>query len=137
MATGSFADIENHNWQPGTSYQSVQTQIQQEVNQGLWQNQAHPDTWCCIQTSAPHGTGNSWVTHTYQHSSNPTLKGSVVWPAGWPPPAENINSVLPSHFFGSSTGGGGTAPGALSLPVSQTTSAPTSQPGYKPAGLCM
>lgn len=140
MATNSFADISTHNWEPTSMYQELQSLIQNEVNQGLWANQAQPNGWCNVVTSAPHGVNNSWVTHTYQRISDPTQTCTVTWPAGWPAPAENINGELPAHFFASTST---TSPGALSTsiaeaePLSRTSAAPATPPSYKPVGECV
>src|SRR5260370_42051828 len=102
MATNSFADITNHNWQ--SAFQSIQSMIQKEVEQGLWANYAQPTGWCSISVSPPHGGNNSWTTHTYCHTKDSTQTASLIWPAGWPSPAENVNGDLPCHFFaGTST----------------------------------
>jgi hypothetical protein len=141
MATSSFEGITDHNWQPATTYQAVQSTIQAEVEQGLWANQVKPNGWCFIQTSPPLGANASWVTHTYQSISDRTQTASVIWPAGWPAPAENVNGQLPSHFFTNApTSGTTVTPGIMSIgtePLHETTTAPTSQPTYKPAGECV
>ncbi len=138
MANSSFEDISTHNWGPASTYQALQTLIQNEVNQGLWANQAQPQGWCSIATSAPHGVNNSWVTHTYQQINNPTQTSVVVWPAGWPAPAENIHGELPAHFFASaSTTSHGAVDASIAEPLSQTSAAPTTPPTYKPTGQCV
>lgn len=135
MANSSFYNVSSQNWLPETIYQTIQVTIQEEVDQGLWANQAHTDGWCCIFTSQPQGVNNSWVTYTYQLISDNTQKATVVWPAGWPPPAENINGLLPSHFFSSQSSLLASAGSIGSL--SQTSAAPAFQPTYKPAGECI
>lgn len=132
MATGSFADISN--WLPEAAYSAIQTMIQNEVSQGLWENQDHIDGWCTIATSPKQGLDNSWVTYTYQLISDNTQTITVIWPAGWPAPAENINGELPGHFFSSETAGG-LAGG--SGPIHKTYAAPANQPTYKIAGDCV
>lgn len=142
MATSSFADASATSWQPSSAYQTIQTTIQNEVSQGLWTNAEHIDGWCCIQTSPPQGANNSWVIYTYQLIRDTTQKATVIWPAGWPPPAENINGQLPSHFFSGSTSSGSTATPQIAMinPTTllyQTQNAPTTAPAYKVAGECV
>lgn len=138
MTTHSFSDISSQNWQPTTTYQVIQEAIQSEVEQGLWENEAHIDTWCTIAVSEAQGVDNSWVTHTYQNTSNPSQTTTVLWPANWPPPAENKFGQLPSHFFIRQAHGTGTRPGVLAvLVLSEVEAAPNSQPTYKPAGICI
>jgi hypothetical protein len=141
MATSSFADISN--WQPTATYGTIQAMIQNEVSQGLWANQMHIDGWCTVAVSGPIGLGNSWVTYTYQLISDNTQTATVIWPAGWPAPAENINGELPSHFFSNSTtstGGSTVVSGAVGVQIEaalyQTSAAPGNQPTYKVAGEC-
>ncbi len=146
MATDSFVDIIDYNWLPTTAYQEVLAMIQAEVEQGLWANQAHLDGWCNIATSAPHGVNNSWVTYTYQLISDITKTITLIWPVGWPPPAENINGELPGHFFaGTATGTATITPeetvssgsGTITAqPLHKTYAAPAGQPTYKPANMC-
>ncbi|MGH2480275.1 MAG: hypothetical protein ACRDHW_11515, partial [Ktedonobacteraceae bacterium] len=101
MTTSSFANTSSLSWQPASAYQTILSTIQNEVNQGLWTNQEHIDDWCCILVSPPQGMNNSWVIHTYQLTKNSSQQTTVIWPAGWPAPSENINGQLPSHFFSS------------------------------------
>lgn len=139
MATSSFADISE--WQLAEAYQEIQAMIQDEVNQGLWENQMHIDTWCMIAISPTQGQENSWVTYTYHLISDHTQTATVIWPAGWPAPAENINGQLPSHFFsaGTTSGSSGT-PTAVGVSTGmvlyETYAAPANQPTYKAAGDC-
>lgn len=137
MATDSFADINQYDWLPITAYQTILSLILAEVEQGLWANSAHPDDWCCINTSPPHGVNNSWVTYTYQLISDITQALSLVWPAGWSPPAENINGELPSHFFAGATTSMPTGAAPTAQPFHETYAAPATQPAYKSAGLCV
>lgn len=133
----SFANISGLNWQPTTTYQSVQTGIQTEVDQGLWDNDVHIDIWCTIAVSETQGVDNSWVTYTYRNG-NDNSQSTVLWPAGWPAPAENKNGQLPSHFFVRRTSGGGTNPGGIAILVlSDVATAPTIKPPYKVAGTCI
>lgn len=137
MATSSFASTSVYNWQPVTVYQAIQSTIQSEVDQGLWANQVNSDGWCCVATSPPQGANSSWVVYTYQLISDRTQKTTVVWPAGWPPPAENINGQLPSHFF---SGPSNSSSGVVSQntePLYQVYPSPTTQPVYKSAGTCV
>src|SRR4051812_10610169 len=99
MPTPSFSDISSHNWLPSTIYEVVQSTIQEEVEQGHWENEAHIDTWCTIAVSEVQGVDNTWVTHTYCNKNDRSQITTVLWPASWPPPAENIHGHLPSHFF--------------------------------------
>lgn len=139
----SFADVNTYEWAPTAAYQSLQTMIQNEVSQGLWANEDHIDGWCFILVSSPQGVNSSWVTYTYQLRSDNTQKATVIWPAGWPAPAENINGQLPSHFFSNQTTGSGTTmqSGAVGVSVEEvlymTYASPTSPPTYKIAGECM
>lgn len=150
MATSSFEDISEQVWEPTSSYQTLQIMIQSEVEQGLWINQTQPDGWCLIATSDPHGVSDSWVTHTYQYISDLTQTSVVIWPAGWPAPAENINGDLPCHFFASgstvsntsvstsvSTTSTEASSGSMAVPFSQTSAAPTTPPTYRIAGRCV
>ncbi len=141
MATHSFAEISNYNWQPTTAYQAIQSMIQNEVNQGLWANQIHPNDWCCISTTPPQGAQNSWVTYTYQRISDHTQTDTVTWPVGWPAPADNINGQLPSHFFTGTTNGSGATSEAMGVSIGvalfTAQAAPSSSLAYKPAGECM
>lgn len=130
MATSSFAYIEN--WE-STLYQTIQSMIQEEVAQGLWENQEHLDTWCTIDSAPVEGFEDLWVLHTYQRQGDSIETITVIWPATWPPPAENINGELPCHFFAGQTGSGT----ALTLPPFQVSAPPTFQPVYKPAGECV
>lgn len=139
MATSSFADISG--WLPEV-YSTIQDMIQDEVNQGLWENQEHIDGWCAIAVSPTQGINNSWVTYTYQLMSNNDQTTTITWPAGWPAPAENINGELPGHFFSGSTSGGSTkTPGAIGVGIEnilfETYAAPANQPTYKIAGTCV
>ena len=135
MATSSFVDISN--WLP-EAYATIQSMIQEEVNQGLWSNQGHIDGWCTIAVSPTQGMNNSWVIYTYQRISDSSQTMTVIWPAGWPAPAENINGELPAHFFSSSTTG---TSGATSLSIQkalfETYAAPANRPTYKEAGKCV
>lgn len=136
MPTTSFSDISSVNWQPSTTYQAVQSSIQSEVNQGVWDNDAHIDIWCTIAVSPPQGVNNSWVTFTYSNSNSQTQ--TVLWPSGWPAPAEDKNGRLPSHFFVRTTGGTGAHPGAIAVQVlSDTDTAPAAQPAYRVARACI
>lgn len=138
MATTSFANISSLNWQPSTTYQAVQETIQAEVDQGLWENEVHIDAWCMIAVSELQGVGDSWVVYTYQNKNDHSQTATVLWPAGWPAPAENKNGQLPGHFFVRSSSGTGQNPGALAaIVLSDTDIAPTTQPTYKPAGSCL
>ncbi len=138
MATSSFEDISTQSWEPTSLYQEIQTRIQSEVDQGLWANQEQIYGWCNLLTSTPYGVNNSWVTHTYQRIGDPTQTSTVIWPAGWPAPAENINGELPTHFFASATNTPSGGPNdSLALPLPQTSAAPTTTPTYKPAGSCL
>jgi len=130
MATSSFDFIED--WE-STLYQTIQLMIQEEVTQGLWENEAHLDTWCAINTSPTQGFGNLWVEHTYQRQDDPSQTITVVWPAQWPAPAENINGELPCHFFSGQTSSRNT----LARPTFQISAPPAYQPTYKPAGECI
>lgn len=119
-------------WQTSL-YQALQSMIEEEVAQGLWENQEHLDTWCTINTSPAQGFENLWVLHTYQRMGDSTETITVIWPAQWPAPAENINGELPCHFFsGSATKGT-----ALAMPTFQVSAPPAFQPTYKPAGECI
>lgn len=142
MTTNSFADIGSYNWQPVSAYQTVQSLIQQEVDQGLWANQAHVDGWCSTSVAPVQGADNSWVIYTYQLISDSTQTTTVVWPAGWPAPAENINGQLPNHFFSGGTTSSSTTTDSVSrVPTRQalyeTYASPTGQPTYKAAGACI
>jgi cytoskeletal protein RodZ len=153
MATSSFANINDQNWEPTSMYQQVQIMIQSEVDQGLWENHEQPSGWCLIATSDPHGVSSSWVTHTYQQISDTTQTSTVIWPASWPPPAENVNGELPAHFFSSvsttvtqtsafsptslSAGASTTGEGNTAKPLSQTSAAPVNPPTYRVAGQCV
>jgi len=143
MATGSFSEISNYDWAPTSTYQTIQSMILAEVEQGLWANEDHIDGWCFILASPLQGVNNSWVTYTYQLMSDNTQTTTVIWPAGWPAPSENINGQLPSHFFSKqSTGGGSTStPGAIGIAVEEvlyeTYTSPSGQPTYKAAGACL
>jgi hypothetical protein len=130
MATSSFAYIEN--WESNL-YQTIQSIILEEVTQGLWENQDHLDTWCAVDRSPTQGFENLWVLHTYQRLNNPSQTITVIWPADWPAPAENINGELPCHFFSGQTG----SKTALVMPPFQVSAPPTFQPVYKPAGECI
>ncbi len=138
MATSSFADISN--WQPTTTYEAIQTTIQNQVTQGLWANEMHIDGWCMVEVSGPIGLNNSWVTYTYQLISDNTQTATVIWPAGWPAPSENINGQLPTFFTSGTTSGSSKAPGAIGVQIEaalyQTSPAPSGQPTYKAAGEC-
>lgn len=141
MATSSFADTSTYTWQPTSVYQTIQSTIQNEVNQGLWANTEHIDGWCCIQVSPPQGLNNSWVIYTYQLIRDSSQKTTVIWPAGWPAPAENTNGHLPSYFFSSGTTSSSGTSGIASINTEkalyQTQNAPTSAPAYKTAGSCI
>lgn len=136
MATSSFADVSS--WQ-SAQYQTIQSTIQQEVAEGLWENEDHVDGWCLVATSPPQGFNNLWVIYTYQLISDPTHTTTVVWPANWSAPAENINGQLPSYFFTGQVassiqprGGGGE-----NQPFYQVYAPPSSRPTYKLAGDCL
>jgi hypothetical protein len=140
MATSSFADISN--WLPTEAYESVQSMIQNEVSQGLWDNQTHIDGWCMIAVSPTQGLNNSWVTYTYQLISDNTQTTTVIWPSGWPAPAENINGELPGHFFSGGTTGGSTETSdsvgvGVEAVLYETYAAPANPPTYKTAGDCV
>lgn len=139
MATRSFADISD--WQPTTAYQEIQAMIQDEVNQGLWDNLEHIDTWCMIAVSPTQGLENSWVTYTYHLISDHTQTATVIWPACWPAPAENVNGQLPHHFFSAGTASGSSkTPTSIGVSIEaalyETYTAPAKQPTYKAAGDC-
>ena len=136
MATSSFADVSN--WQ-SAQCQTIQSTIQQEVAQGLWENGDHKDTWCMVATSPVQGFDNLWIIYTYQLISDPTQITTVPWPANWPAPAENINGQLPGYFFSGQVassiqprGGGGET-----QPFFQVYAPPSPQPTYKLAGECV
>lgn len=146
MATSSFGDISSCTWPSVAAFQQCQATIQNEVEQGLWDNGMHIDGWCLIATSGPQGSGNTWVAYTYQNKADNTQTATVIWPAGWPAPAENINGQLPSNFFTGSTSAtatSGTTAVANAMVVNsievlyQVYDAPTSQPTYKAAGECV
>lgn len=147
MATNSFDGITNYVWQPTTGYEQLQSNIQAEVDQGLWANQTHIDGWCLIASLPSQGFNNSWVTYTYQSKADNTQTTTVIWPAGWPAPAENINGQLPSHFFTSSAPTTSTTSSSATMSPNvvsvnsiemlyQVYTAPTAQPTYKIAGEC-
>ena len=146
MATDSFANVSKVTWEPVTAYQSIQTSIQQEVGQGLWANQERTDGWCCIGTSSPYGVNNSWVTYTYQLISDIAQTASVIWPAGWSAPAENINGELPNNFFAVTFNSAassnimgldpGSGSGTTTTPLYALHAAPVSKLVYKTAGIC-
>lgn len=139
MATISFADISNYNWQPTTVYQAIQTLIQEEVNQGLWTNEAHIDSWCFVLVSSPWGVNNSWVTYTYQLSTDTTQRKTVNWPCGWPAPSENINGDLPHHFFSGIANAptSGLSPAVIGGAPHASSASPSGQPAYRIAGDCV
>jgi hypothetical protein len=146
MATDSFANVSHTNWLPATAYQSIQTSIQQEVGQGVWANREHTDGWCFIGASTPYGINNSWVTYTYQLISDSTQTATVIWPAAWPAPAENINGQLPTHFFNVTFNTAASSnimgldsgeSGAITTqPLYQLYVAPVNKVTYKAAGIC-
>lgn len=138
MATSSFEDASTLSWEPSSVYQEILSAIQDEVEQGLWTNQERIDGWCCIDVSPPQGQNNSWVTYTYQLTKDTTQQMTVIWPAGWSAPAENINGQLPCHFF---SGGSSSTPDAvvigLEVDFYKANAAPNAQPTYKLAGSCI
>ncbi|MGH2509443.1 MAG: hypothetical protein ACRDHZ_18860 [Ktedonobacteraceae bacterium] len=142
MATNSFDGISNCDWPSVAAYQNLQSVIQAEVAQGLWANQLHVDGWCFILASPPQGVNNSWVTYTYRGISDNTQTTTVIWPVGWPAPAEDINGQLPSHFFtdimisSATTTSDTVGVNSIGL-LYETYAAPASQPSYKPAGDCV
>jgi hypothetical protein len=141
MATSSFSEISTYSWAPTSTYETIQSMIQAEVNQGLWANEAHIDGWCCILASPLQGANNSWLTYTYQLISDNTQTATVIWPAGWPAPSENINGQLPQHFFSNQTKSGSSTPGAIGVGMKavlyETYASPSGQPTYKAAGACL
>lgn len=137
MATSSFEDVSTLSWQPSSVYQEILSTIQGEVEQGLWTNEERIDGWCCIEVSPPQGQNESWVIYTYQLIADTTQQMTVIWPAGWSAPAENINGQLPCHFF--SGGSSSTTEVAIINPevaFYKANAAPGTQPTYKLAGSC-